>query len=298
MSSSQKIISSGQELVDFEKIPSEIILPLQKEKYPFTVLDELNARGKLVEERTYKGKDIEPLYKEQRKRQQPFTVKYYCTCSIYKPQQYCCHHTGNVIIDRDVLSKEEHLVHLATPKATHLAPSIPRTMVMYHKKKFILPNCTARIKQLALPKSSRVQENLNTYRHVLNQRNISSLAQQLIVKPEIQVTDIPTALALMQEERRLIRATHRAERKECKSYTTKIFEKQQTQIKKIICVLFEEMKHFLLNDQFAIDEGTTMVPVILEAIRTFAGIKNISFLKLKKQTEVQIIYILFFSVYR
>lgn len=288
MSSGQKNISSGRDLVDFEKIPSEIVLPLQKEKYPFTVLDELNARSRLVEERTYKGKDIEPLYKEQKKRQQPYTVKYYCTCSIYKPQ-YCCRHTGNVIIDRDVLSKEEHLVHLATPKANHLTPSVPRTMVMYHKKKSLLPNCTARIKQLALPKPIRVQENLNRYKHVLNERSISSLAQQLIVKPAIEVTDIPTALALMQEERRLIRATLRFERKECKTYTSKIFEKQQTQIKKIICVLFEEMKHFLLNDQFVIDENTALVPVILQAIRTFAGINNIAFFILKKNIFIIIL---------
>lgn len=259
-------------VIDFEKIPSEMVLPLAKETHSnkITVLEEINAQSKLINERTYMAKDIKPLYKEHPKVPYPYAFKYYCICPLYKPH-YCCQHTCNVIIDRDVLSREEHLVHLATPKPDLGAP---RGLMMCQRKKCILPTCTARITKLAMPKAIRVKENLNTYKHLLKERNISSLVQQLKEKPTIEVTDIPNALALMHEERRLMRVARHAERQQCLSYTQKIIEKQHTQIKKIICVIFEEMKQFLLNDQFAMDEGSTLVPVILEAIKTFSGTYN------------------------
>lgn len=258
--------------INFEEIPDHIVLPLEIETFPFTVLDEINSRGKLVAERSFKSQDIKPLYKESKQKTHRYAYRDLCICKAYKPPKFCCHHTGNIVIDRDVLSREEHIVHLATPKALVTAPQPPpRFSVRYEQKRYIVLNCTSRITRLAVPNLLRIQYTLDRYKHILNETRVGFLNQQLEDKPEVEVTDIASALSYVQEEKRLQRVARRAERNSCRKMAQQIAKKQKNQVKKIICVLFEEMRTFLLNDQFAMDEGSTLVTVILEAIKQFTG---------------------------
>ncbi|KAL9908711.1 reduction in Cnn dots 7 [Glossina fuscipes fuscipes] len=250
--------------INFHKIPSDLVIP-EPPKYAHTVLDEIQARSSLIDERQIKCKDIGPLYEKPKKRPQRYSYKYYCVCPRYNPQ-YLCQHSGNIIIDRDVLTQEEHLVYLSTPKANFAAP---RKMPRYYEKKAIVPNCTARINKLAAPDQARVKETLSKFQHLLKKRHLNSLQQHLKKKPDVEYTDINTALAWLEEERRLTLVAKRLNKQRCKKLSKKIANKQRSQIKKIICVLFEEMKDFLLNDQFIMDERSTLVAVILETIREF-----------------------------
>lgn len=253
--------------INFEEIPSEIEISPQPLPTKRTVLEELNARQQLLNERSIRCRDIRPFFERRKKKPHRYTYRYFCVCPRYKPQ-YKCKHSGNIIIDRDVLSQEEHIVYLATPKPNFAAP---RQMPHYYLKKTILSNCTARINRLAKPDLKLVSYTLNNFQHVISRRHKRSLTKRLEQKPEVEYTSIQKALDWLGEEKRLRRVAQRKERLRCQKLKRKIGQRQRQQIKKIICVLFEEMKEFLLNDQFIMDESSSLVSVILETLREFTG---------------------------
>ncbi|XP_075159607.1 reduction in Cnn dots 7 [Haematobia irritans] len=251
--------------INFNEIPNELDIALKPSRSSYTVLEEINARQQLLQERQIKCKNIEVFYEKPKKKPHRYTYKYFCVCPRYNPK-YPCNHSGNVVIDRDVLSKEEHIVHLATPKENKAAP---RKMPRFYQKKFIMPNCTARINKLAIPDMKHVLHTLTHYKHLLSHRNKSALKQHLEEKPKVEYTNIATALEWMEEERRLKKVAKRMEKLRCQKLERKIIQKQRIQIKKIVAVLFEEMKEFLLNDQFVMDDSSPLVEVILENIKEF-----------------------------
>ncbi|XP_058985103.1 uncharacterized protein LOC131805655 [Musca domestica] len=252
--------------INFEELPHEIdVSAANPVRTTRTVLEEINARQHLLLERSVKCKNIPPFYEKPKKQPPRYTYKYFCVCPRYNPQ-YPCQHSGNVVVDRDVLTPREHIVYLSTPRANHAAP---RRMPRFYQKKFILPNCTARINRLASPDLKRVSETFTNFRHILSKRHRSALKEHLQQKPKVEYTSIATALEWMAEERRLKKVAKRMERLRCQKISRQILRKQRTQIKKIICVLFEEMREFLLNDQFIMDDGSPLVEVILETLREF-----------------------------
>lgn len=253
--------------INFNKIPDQIEISPEPPKPTRTVLEEINARQCLLQERYIKCKNIGPLYEKPKKRPHRYTYKYFCVCPNYNPQ-YVCQHIGNIVIDRDVLTPQEHIVHLATPKENKGAP---RKLPRFYQKKFIVPNCTARVNRLATPVVRQVIHTLTHFKHLLTNRHRVALKQRLETKPKVEYTSITVALEWLEEEKRLKKVAKRMEKARCKKLQRKILNKQRTQIKKIICVLFEEMKDFLLNDQFIMDENSTLVAVILETLKEFTG---------------------------
>ncbi|XP_065358962.1 uncharacterized protein Rcd7 [Calliphora vicina] len=251
--------------INFEEIPSEIEIPLKPPQKTKTVLEELNCRQSLLNERTIKCKDIRPFFEKLRKQPPRYLYRYVCVCPRYNPQ-YVCKHTGNIIIDRDVLTPEEHIVHLATPKANFAAP---RKMPRYFLKRSIIANCTARINRLAKPDLKQVTDTLNNFNHIISRRHKRSLNKRLDKSPNVEYTSIQRALDMLKEEKRLKRVARRKERLRCRKLKRKIVHKQRQQIKKIVCILFEQMREFLLNDQFIMDESSALVTVILETLREF-----------------------------
>ncbi|XP_061394921.1 uncharacterized protein LOC133330501 [Musca vetustissima] len=256
--------------INFEEIPHEIsVAPKPATRTKRTVLEEINARQHLLQERSIKCKNIPTFYEKPKKKPHRYTFKYFCVCPRYNPHYRCQHRGENVIIDRDVLTAHEHIVHLATPRENQAAPRLPPR---FYQKKFILPNCTARIHKLAMPDSKHVMHTLANFKHILPKRHRSALKGRLEEKkPKIEYTNIATALEWMAEERRLKKVAKRMERLRCRKIQRQIVQKQRTQIKKIICVLFEEMREFLLNDQFIIDDASPLVGVIMETLREFTN---------------------------
>lgn len=252
---------------NFEEIPSVIEIPHEPATKTRTVLEELNARQYLLSERAIKCRDIRPFFKKTKKPSPHYTYKYLCVCPRYNPQ-YACKHAGNIIIDRDVLTPQEHLVYLATPKP-NLA--LPRKMPRYFLKKSIIANCTPRINRLAKPDLKRVSETLNNFNHLISRRHKRTLRKRLEKSSDIEFTSIQRALELISEEKRLRRVAKRQERIRCQKLRRKIASKERQKIKKIICIMYEEMKEYLLNDQFIMDENSSLVTVILEALREFTG---------------------------
>ncbi|KNC30921.1 hypothetical protein FF38_09306 [Lucilia cuprina] len=251
--------------INFEEIPSEIEIPHEPTQQTKTVQQELNERQSLLNERSIKCKEIRPFFEKLQKPAPRFMYRYLCVCPRYNPQ-YVCKHTGNIIIDRDVLTPEEHIVYLATPKANFAAP---RQMPRYFLRKSIIANCTARINRLAKPDLKQVTDTLNNFNHVISRRHRRSLKKRLEKSENVEYTTIQKALDWLGEEKRLRKVAKRKEKLRCKKLSRKIVTKQRQQIKKIVCILFEEMKDFLLNDQFIMDESSSLVMVILETLREF-----------------------------
>lgn len=250
----------------FDKIPSVIEIQLDPIKKP-TVSQELEAAKRLLNQRKTQCSSIKLKYKKPKRAPLLYGYKFFCICPQYNPQ-YSCKHTGGVIIDRDVLTKEEHMCYLSTPRDNLAAP---RKRPRYYQKKIIIPNCTTRIEQLALPDLKRVRWTLEAYKSALRKRQIKSLKYHLDQKSKVVSYSIKTALSYIEEEKRLKRVAQTLQRRQCRRLKKHILRKQRRQIRKIICVLFEEMRDFLLNDQFLIDERSTLCAVILEQIRNFTG---------------------------
>lgn len=255
----------------FDKIPSEVEIPINIKQPEPTVEQELETCQKLLEYRDTKCRTIVPLYKTPKQVPPRYFYKFFCVCPKYQPK-YSCKHAGNIVIDRDVLTKEEHICYLAQPSESFAAP---RKRPHFYHKKVRMPNCTARIEELALPSKKRVQYTLDLYQHILPKKRLKKLKRRLEKKDEIKFTNIKTALSYILEEKRLRKIAKKLEKKSCKRIKKTIIKNQRKQIKKIICVLFEEMKDFLLNDQFLIDERSTLCSVILEQIREFTGTYSI-----------------------
>lgn len=253
--------------INFDEIPNELEVTEEPASTIHTVLEEINARQHLLQERSIKCKNISPFYEKTKKKPPRYTYKYFCVCPRYNPR-YPCEHTGNVIVDRDVLTPAEHIVYLSTPKENKAAP---RKSPRFYQKKYILPNCTARINKLAAPDIKHVTHTLNHFKHVLPKRHRLALKQHLQEKPKVEYTNIATALEWLEEEKRLKKVAKRMEKLRCQRLQRKIIYKQRRQIKKIVYVLFEEMKEFLLNDQFIMEDSSPLVEVILEALMDFTG---------------------------
>ncbi|XP_044570959.1 uncharacterized protein LOC6492930 isoform X2 [Drosophila ananassae] len=88
-------------------------------------------------------------------------------------------------------------------------------------------------------------------------------------KPPVEAMSMEKAVEYMEEEMRQRRAAKRVLQRRCKGLKKRILQRQRKQMQKMICVLFEEMKDFLLNDQFIVDENSPLCCVILERLREF-----------------------------
>ncbi|BFF97128.1 uncharacterized protein DMAD_05611 [Drosophila madeirensis] len=232
-----------------------------------TVADELNARLAMVHVRENRAKRIKRLVKFPATEQQPL-YKFICVCPRYHPCYGPCQHTGQIIIDRDVLSREEHICFLATPKKDMTSPQLFKQPT-YYTKKYFMPTCTARIERLADPLPVRVKDTFKTYKNVLEPRQLTALQNQMKPKPPVEVMTMDKALEYLEEEMRQRRTAKQLHRRRCKSLKKRILKRQRKQMEKIVCVLFEEMKDFLLNDQFIVDENSPLCAVILDKIREF-----------------------------
>ncbi|XP_017072347.1 uncharacterized protein LOC108108724 [Drosophila eugracilis] len=242
-----------------------------KEEDPFnegpTVADELNARLAMVHVRESRTKHIRRLVKYRPNDTQAL-YRFICVCPRYHPCYVPCQHTGQIIIDRDVLSREEHICFLATPKKDFSSPQLAK-QARYYTKKIYVNQCTARVERLADPHPMRVSDTYNFFKEYLLPRNITALENQMKPKPPVEAMTMEKALEYMEEEMRQRRAAKRVHKRRCKGLKKRILLRQRKQMQKIICVLFEEMKDFLLNDQFIVDENSPLCSVILERLREF-----------------------------
>ncbi|KMZ00560.1 uncharacterized protein LOC6738700 isoform X2 [Drosophila simulans] len=196
------------------------------------------------------------------------TGEFICVCPRYHPCYVPCQHTGQIIIDRDVLSREEHICFLATPKKDFSSPQLAK-QARYYTKKIYVNQCTARVERLADPHPMRVSDTYNFFKDYLSPRHIAALENQMKPKPPVEAMSMEKALEYMEEEMRQRRAAKRVQKRRCKGLKKRIILRQRKQMQKIICVLFEEMKDFLLNDQFIVDENSPLCCVILERLREF-----------------------------
>ncbi|EDW76783.1 uncharacterized protein Dwil_GK20231 [Drosophila willistoni] len=252
--------------ISCERPPQERKPKIQTEQGP-TVADELNARLGMVHVRSDHAKRIKRLVKWPVQEQQAM-YKFYCVCPRYHPCYVPCQHTGQIIIDRDVLSREEHICFLATPKKDLSSQQVHKPP-KYFTKKIYVPTCTARVERLADPHPQRVKDTYKNYRNLLSPRQVTALQNQMKPKPPVEVMTMDKAMEYLEEEQRLRRVAKQLHRRRCKSLKKRILLRQRKQMQKIVCVLFEEMKDFLLNDQFIIDENSPLCAVILERIKDF-----------------------------
>lgn len=232
-----------------------------------TVADELNARLAMVHVREPRSKRIKRLVKYPLHDTQGL-YRFICVCPRYHPCYVPCQHTGQIIIDRDVLSREEHICFLATPKKDFSSPQLGK-QARYYTKKIFVNQCTARIERLADPHPLRVSDTFNLFREVLAPRQLAALENQMKAKPPVEAMSMEKAVEYMEEEMRQRRAAKRVLQRRCKGLKKRILQRQRKQMQKMICVLFEEMKDFLLNDQFIVDENSPLCCVILERLREF-----------------------------
>ncbi|XP_037722285.1 uncharacterized protein LOC119555130 [Drosophila subpulchrella] len=232
-----------------------------------TVADELNARLAMVHVREARAKRIRRLVKYPTNETQAL-YRFICVCPRYHPCYVPCQHTGQIIIDRDVLSREEHICFLATPKKDFSSPQLAKQS-RYYTKKIFVNQCTARVERLADPHPMRVSDTYNFFKEYLSPRHIAALENQMKPKPPVEAMSMEKALEYMEEEMRQRRAAKRVHKRRCKGLKKRILLRQRKQMQKIICVLFEEMKDFLLNDQFIVDENSPLCCVILERLREF-----------------------------
>ncbi|XP_016969229.1 uncharacterized protein LOC108037217 [Drosophila rhopaloa] len=244
-----------------EHIPED---PLQEGP---TVADELNARLAMVHVRESRAKRIRRLVKYSANETQTL-YRFICVCPRYHPCYVPCQHTGQIIIDRDVLSRDEHICFLATPKKDFSSPQLAKQARFYTKKIFV-NQCTARVERLADPHPMRVSDTFNFFKEYLSPRHIAALENHMKPKPPVEAMTMEKALEYMEEEMRQRRAAKRVHKRRCKGLKKRILMRQRKQMQKIICVLFEEMKDFLLNDQFIVDENSPLCCVILERLREF-----------------------------
>ncbi|XP_017034487.1 uncharacterized protein Rcd7 [Drosophila kikkawai] len=233
-----------------------------------TVADELNARLAMVHVRESRAKPIRRLVKYPTNELQSL-YRFICVCPRYHPCYVACQHTGQIIIDRDVLSREEHICFLATPKKDFKSPQLVAQQPRYYTKKISVNQCTARVERLADPHPLRVSDTFKYFKDYLSPRHIAALEYQMRPKPPVEAMTMERALEYMEEEMRQRRAARRVHKRRCKGLKKRILQRQQKQMQKIICVLFEEMKDFLLNDQFIVDENSPLCCVILERLREF-----------------------------
>ncbi|XP_039485813.1 uncharacterized protein LOC120448086 [Drosophila santomea] len=232
-----------------------------------TVADELNARLAMVHVRETRAKRIRRLVKFTANDTQAL-YRFICVCPRYHPCYVPCQHTGQIIIDRDVLSREEHICFLATPKKDFSSPQLAK-QARYYTKKIYVNQCTARVERLADPHPMRVSDTYNFFKDYLSPRHRAALENQMKPKPPVEAMSMEKALEYMEEEMRQRRAAKRVHKRRCKGLKKRILLRQRKQMQKIICVLFEEMKDFLLNDQFIVDENSPLCCVILERLREF-----------------------------
>ncbi|EDW18955.1 uncharacterized protein LOC6582789 [Drosophila mojavensis] len=260
---------SVAEAVNFNKmlsdLPPQPIVPPKIDD--ITVADELNARLAMVQLRPDRAKRIPRLVKTEIPSPQHM-YKFFCVCPRYHPCYVPCQHTGQIIIDRDMLKREEHTCFLATPKKNFLSPQRLR-QPRYITKKIYVPICTARMERLAIPHPLRVRDTYKYFRHILSPRHLAALQEQMKPKPAVETMSLEKAMEYLEEEIRQRRALRKKHKQRCTGLKKLIIERQRKQMMKIICVLFEEMKDFLLNDQFIIDEQSPLSSVILERIKEF-----------------------------
>lgn len=256
------------EAVNLTKTKSD--LPPTNEPKPEpgpTVADELNLQLTLVQLRPDRAKRIKRLVKYTVPQPQHM-YKYFCICPRYHPCYVPCQHTGQIIIDRDMLKREEHTCFLATPKKNFLSPLRLR-QPRYVAKKVYVPICTFRMQKLSVPHPQRVLDTYNNFKHILHEYQLENLQILMRPKPPVETFPLETAMEYMEEEIRQQRIQRKQQKKRCKGLQKAILERQRKQMMKIVCVLFEEMKEFLLNDQFIIDEQSPLCAVILDRIKEF-----------------------------
>ncbi|ALC44762.1 Rcd7 [Drosophila busckii] len=259
---------SVADAINFFKIAADRPPPDRTPKDPGpTVADELNARLAMVQLRPDHAKRIPRLVKTNVPEPQHL-YRFFCVCPRYHPCYVPCQHTGQIIIDRDMLKREEHICFLATPKKDFLSPLRMR-QPRYITKKIYVPICTARVERLAVPHPLRVRGTWEDFRHILNKRHRQALQDQMKPKPPVETLTMEKAMEYLEEEMRQRRAAKLQHKKRCKNLKKLILERQRKQMIKIVCVLFEEMKDFLLNDQFIIDEQSPLCAVILDRIKEF-----------------------------
>lgn len=173
------------EAINLAKAPSDRPPPQRANiETNATVADELNARLAMVQLRPDRAKRIKRLVKSQIPEPQHM-YRYYCICPRYHPCYVPCQHTGQIIIDRDMLKREEHICFLATPKKNFLSPQRLR-QPRYITKKIYVPICTARMERLANPHPMRVKDTFKLFKHVLPPRLITALQEHMKPKPPLK----------------------------------------------------------------------------------------------------------------
>jgi len=228
------------EVVNLAQTPSDRPPP-QREPVDMgvTVADELNARLAMVQLRPDRAKRIKRLVNSHVPEPQHM-YRYFCICPRYHPCYVPCQHTGQIIIDRDMLKREEHICFLATPKKNFLSKQRLK-QPRYITKKIYVPICTARMERLANPHPMRVKDTFKYFKHILPQRLITSLQQQMKPKPPVEAMTMEKAMEYMAEEMRQRRAQKQQQKKRCNSLKKMILERQRKQMIKIVCVLFDEI---------------------------------------------------------
>ncbi|XP_055844497.1 uncharacterized protein LOC129910918 [Episyrphus balteatus] len=267
-------MSKFQEELTFDCIP-DTIDEFDLNENGHSVLDEINRCRHLYKKRQVlkrqKAIDIKPLYYEQMRRRDLVAkypvYKFWYTSPKPPKKPDPCSHVGRIILDRDILTKNEHISFLAQPKAD-LGRKVKPPQWTCQKR--YLPNCTTRVESLAHPKTIRVQHNCHDFQNILSVRQATNLRKTL-QKPPLEYTAIENAITYIHEERRLKNIVKSETIRKCNQIKQKLLKIERKQMLKIIYALYEVMKEFLVGDQLEMssDEVNSLSKVLERKITEF-----------------------------
>lgn len=129
-----------------------------------------------------------------------------------------------------MLSREEHICFLATPKKDFSSPQLAK-QARYYTKKIYVNQCTARVERLADPHPMRVSDTYNFFKDYLSPRHIAALENQMKPKPPVEAMSMEKALEYMEEEMRQRKAAKRVQKRRCKGLKTNHFAPAQADAK-------------------------------------------------------------------
>lgn len=258
---------------DSECIP-DVVEDIANED-PQSVMDEIARCRRLYEKRQklkkLKAIDIKPLYYEHKKKRDLIAKYPVDKCWITYPKRKVvpCKHTGKIIIDRDILTKNEHINFLAEPK-----PCFARKLMCPQRCciRRYLPNCTTRVVCLSHPMPRRVKNTWEDYHHVLSIRQAMNLRKTL-QKPPLDLTSIDNALTYIHEESRLQNVVKKEANRKCNNIKKKLLKVERHQMTNIILALYEIMKEYFTSNQFQMnpDEVNCLSRILERKIAAFCN---------------------------
>ncbi|XP_055629837.1 uncharacterized protein LOC129770786 [Toxorhynchites rutilus septentrionalis] len=150
-----------------------------------------------------------------------------------------CHHNESIIIDRDILSTNEHIRLLAMPRVKP-KPEHPRVVIK------TIPAATNHIKTLAQPKAYAVRDTINLHGARLKSHQMERITQRLNARDYLT---IPEAQQFARQQRRDEKKWLRYRQKQARVLKKRIVRLELDYLRGVMEKVYRLTRNYFLNNE-------------------------------------------------